>query len=112
MRVFCGPDCDWAEGRPEQRPWLEKLWKLIEATPHLDWQLLTKRPQFSAQAVACWLAEEKNVWLGINSGEPALAGHPLAIDQKDPRGGVLSEHRAAVRAGCAASGLPEGTAPG
>lgn len=44
-RVFCMSMGDWAEGRPDQTEHLERLWKLIEATPWLDWLMLTKRPQ-------------------------------------------------------------------
>src|SRR5258707_547906 len=43
-RVFCGSMCDWAEGRHDQAEARTRLFALIEATPNLDWQLLTKRP--------------------------------------------------------------------
>lgn len=43
-RVFCASLADWLD---EEVPieWLHDLLSLIGATPHLDWQLLTKRPE-------------------------------------------------------------------
>jgi protein gp37 len=64
-KVFCGSMCDWADkdGDPAQR---ERLWALIRQTPHLDWQLLTKR----ASNIRKFLPEDwgdgyPNVWLGV-----------------------------------------------
>ena len=37
----------------------ERLWKLIADTPHLDWQLLTKRPQ-TVHRLAPWGRELAN----------------------------------------------------
>src|SRR5690606_14674702 len=44
-RVFCASMADVFERRKELNEPRERLWKLIEETPHLDWLLLTKRPQ-------------------------------------------------------------------
>lgn len=43
-RIFCASLADWLD---EEVPieWLADLLRLIHATPNLDWQLLTKRPQ-------------------------------------------------------------------
>jgi len=43
--VFCGSMCDIFEDNPTTNKEREKLWPLIEATPHLLWLLLTKRPE-------------------------------------------------------------------
>jgi protein gp37 len=44
-RVFCASMADVFDDHPSILPeWREYLWALIEATPHLDWLLLTKRP--------------------------------------------------------------------
>jgi len=43
-RVFCASMADVFEDREDLIPWRERLWTLIEATPHLNWLLLTKRP--------------------------------------------------------------------
>lgn len=44
-RVFCSSLSDVFEDRPELAPWRADLFKLIHSTPHLDWLLLTKRPE-------------------------------------------------------------------
>lgn len=81
-RVFCASLADWLD--PEVPiEWLADLLALISATPHLDWLLLTKRPQLWADRMhevvgmdrdACdgtslafgWLhgIAPKNVWIG------------------------------------------------
>lgn len=45
QRVFCASMADVFEGRNEDADDRARLFALIEATPHLDWLLLTKRPQ-------------------------------------------------------------------
>ena len=76
-RVFCASLADWLDERwpTEIRA---RLLNLIEATPNLDWQLLTKRPQaWSARLHECasqsplarrWLDGEApaNVWVGTS----------------------------------------------
>lgn len=62
-RVFCASMADVFEKRKELDPWREHLWALIEATPNLDWLLLTKRPHFVSD-FAPWSAWPSNVWLG------------------------------------------------
>jgi protein gp37 len=44
-RVFCASLADVFEPRPELAPWRADLFGLIEATPALDWLVLTKRPE-------------------------------------------------------------------
>jgi protein gp37 len=64
-RVFCMSMGDWAEGRPDQVPHLERLWKLIEATPWLDWLMLTKRPQLITKL--CPFKNHPRVWQGTTT---------------------------------------------
>ncbi|HRJ52269.1 MAG TPA: phage Gp37/Gp68 family protein [Candidatus Thiothrix moscowensis] len=64
-RVFCGSMCDWADkqGYDDQR---DRLWNLVRATPHLDWQLLTKRASNIRKYLpADWGCGYANVWLGV-----------------------------------------------
>jgi protein gp37 len=42
-RVFCASMADVFEDRADLNEARERLWGLIEATPNLDWLLLTKR---------------------------------------------------------------------
>ena len=44
-RVFCASLADVFEDRRDLDPMRRDLWELIRATPHLDWLLLTKRPE-------------------------------------------------------------------
>jgi protein gp37 len=43
-RVFCASMADVFENQTELESHRRRLWDLIEATPNLDWLLLTKRP--------------------------------------------------------------------
>lgn len=56
-RVFCASLADWLD--PEVPvEWLADLLALVQATPHLDWLLLTKRPEFWRQRVGLALEYE------------------------------------------------------
>ena len=44
-KVFCSSMADWCEDHPQLTLPRQKLFALIEATPNLDWLLLTKRPE-------------------------------------------------------------------
>ncbi len=93
-RVFCASLADWLDAEVPVE-WLADLLNLIVATPHLDWLLLTKRPELwrgrleetealhddlpgclpgdaalvarDAALVADWLAgtPPNNVWIGV-----------------------------------------------
>ena len=64
-RVFCMSMGDWAEGRPDQQPHLERLWDLIRRTPWLDWLMLTKRPQLINKL--CPIKNDWRVWQGTTA---------------------------------------------
>lgn len=64
-RVFTSSMCDVFEDHPTIAHEREKLWRLIRATPWLDWQILTKR----ADRIADNLPHDwplPNVWLGVS----------------------------------------------
>lgn len=72
-RVFCASMADVFEDRRDLDPWRARLVKLIEATPHLDWLLLTKRPA-EVPALAPWGDNwPDNVWLGTTVENPREA---------------------------------------
>lgn len=106
-RVFCASLADWADNQVPIE-WLADLLGLIRETPHLDWLLLTKRPQLILRRLAAamrhavaagdgplvaWLQRwidgdpPANVWLGttaenqaeLNRRAPALLDVPAAI---------------------------------
>ncbi|SNR87539.1 phage Gp37/Gp68 family protein [Hymenobacter mucosus] len=51
-RVFCLSLGDVFEDRDELRPWRLRLLMLIRETPHLDWLLLTKRPELTLEGLS------------------------------------------------------------
>jgi protein gp37 len=55
--VFCASMADVFEDRDDVVPHRDRLFELVESTPHLIWQLLTKRPEnVLAMVPAAWLA--------------------------------------------------------
>jgi len=76
-RVFCASTADVFEDRPELVAPRNRLFTLIQETPHLDWLLLTKRPE-NFEAMLPWYenrggevwqigAAWRNVWLGVTA---------------------------------------------
>lgn len=67
-RVFCGSMCDVFEDRPDLAPHRARLLDLIVETPHLDWLLLTKRPENARRLGFGHDATDwpVNVWLGTS----------------------------------------------
>ena len=51
-RVFCLSLGDVFEDRDELKPWRLRLFMLIMDTPHLDWLLLTKRPELVMEGIS------------------------------------------------------------
>lgn len=65
--VFCASLADVFDNQVPTE-WRDDLWALIKVTPHLDWQLLTKRPQNIAKMLpASWGDGWHNVWLGTTA---------------------------------------------
>lgn len=72
-RVFCASLADVFEYKRDQardmHSWRTELFSLIRTTPHLDWLLLTKRPEL-VFAIAPWFINEieeyPNVWIGTS----------------------------------------------
>ena len=76
-RVFCGSMCDVFEDHPTANETRPRLWDLIASTPHLDWLLLTKRPEnisalrprpagWKSMMPEMWGNGWHNVWLGTS----------------------------------------------
>jgi len=87
QRVFCASMADVFEDRRDLDPWRERLWALIEATPHLDWLLLTKRPECIGDLAPWQMQWPKNIWLGTTAETqrwaeariPLLVQYPAAV---------------------------------
>lgn len=78
-RVFCASLADVFDNQVPER-WRDDLWHMIDRTPHLDWLLLTKRPQNIAkmlptEKIGCkpWGTGWPNVWLGTTAENQAEA---------------------------------------
>ncbi|MCK6498258.1 MAG: phage Gp37/Gp68 family protein [Nitrospira sp.] len=61
-RVFCASMADVFEDRRDLDEPRSRLWALIEATPNLDWLLLTKRPEHMRLMTPWPIRWPRNVW--------------------------------------------------
>lgn len=68
-RVFCASLADVFDNHKSiQQEWRDDLYQLIRDTPHLDWLLLTKRPQNMKRFLPDdWGNGYANVWLGTTA---------------------------------------------
>jgi protein gp37 len=86
-RVFCASMADVFEDRRDLDSSRERLWELINQTPHLDWLLLTKRPEAVGALVPWKQVWPANVWLGTTIENekwarrraPLLLQYPAAV---------------------------------
>ncbi len=83
-RVFCASMADVFEGGSAEEASRQRLWETIEATPNLDWLLLTKRPNNIMRLIpTSWRAQlPRNVWVGatIENQEWADRRLPALLD--------------------------------
>lgn len=84
-RVFCASLADVFDNQADP-DWRARLWRLIRVTPHLDWLLLTKRPQnIPAMLPADWGADGwPNVWLGVTAENQTEAERRVPLLLKVP----------------------------
>lgn len=92
-RVFCASMADVFEDRRDLDDPRARLWDLISATPMLDWQLLTKRPEnIDSMIPDWWLTDAEtetagtsqwngppNVWLGTTVEDQRRAEERLPV---------------------------------
>ena len=65
--VFLGSLMDWAEDRPDLSEPRGRMWEVIRCSPHLHFQLLTKRPENIRRFLPDdWGPGYPNVWLGTS----------------------------------------------
>lgn len=76
-RVFCASMADVFEDRADLDPWRSKLWATIEATPYLDWLLLTKRPHLVSEMVGWSSGWPPNAWIGTTVEDQKCADERL-----------------------------------
>jgi protein gp37 len=75
MLVFCASLCDVFEDHPTANAERPRLFDLIRRTPHLIWQILTKRPErIASELPADWGDQGwPNVWLGTSIEDMRVA---------------------------------------
>lgn len=87
-RVFCSSLADVFDNHPSiLGDWRSDLWRLIQATPNLDWLLLTKRPGNIERYLPAFMRPFPNLWLGctvVNQAEadrdiPKLLAVPAKV---------------------------------
>lgn len=87
-RVFCASLADVFDNQVPGM-WRDDLWSVIDATPQMDWLLLTKRPENIASMLpADWGCGRNNVWLGTTCEDQK------AFDRRWP---ILRETNAVVK---------------
>jgi protein gp37 len=78
-KVFCASMADVFEDHPQVGPWRERLWTVIESTPWLTWQLLTKRMENVAGMVPWSGAWPRNVWIGTSVENQRFADQRIPV---------------------------------
>ncbi len=79
-RVFCASMADVGEDLPDLVEARRDLSIIIERTPHLDWLLLTKRPENMGRLFARWNGIggwPQNVWVGTSVEDQAACDKRL-----------------------------------
>lgn len=80
-RVFCASLADVFDNHKSILPeWRRDLWATIAATPHLDWLLLTKRPQNAPRYLPRdHLETMPNIWLGTTVEDQTEADRRIPL---------------------------------
>ncbi|WP_179955073.1 DUF5131 family protein [Maribacter luteus] len=59
--------CSWSDWFiPEADEWRDEAWGIIKKTPHLTYQILTKRPERIKENLPFNFESYKNVWIGVS----------------------------------------------
>lgn len=78
-KVFCASMADVFEDHPDVIDARKRLWDLIDATPWLIWQLLTKRPENVAGMVPWGDDWPESVWLGTSVETQRFADQRIPV---------------------------------
>lgn len=71
--------CSWSDFFIEEAdPWRDEAWEIIRKTPHLTYQILTKRPEnIAGRLPQGW--PFANVWLGVTAENQEMADRRIPI---------------------------------
>jgi protein gp37 len=78
-KVFCASMADVFEDHPQVVEPRKRLWDLIERTPWLRWQLLTKRPESIADMAPWGDSWPDHVWVGVSAEDQQRADERIPI---------------------------------
>lgn len=78
-RVFCASMADVFEDHPQVAEPRKRLWGVIESTPWLQWQLLTKRIENVWEMAPWGTSWPSNVWLGTSVENQRYANERIPI---------------------------------
>ena len=80
-RVFCASLADVFDNHKSILPeWRQRKWETIKETPHLDWLLVTKRPQNITRFLPeDWGDGYPNVWIGVTAENQTELNRRLPI---------------------------------
>ncbi len=78
--------CSWSDWFIEEADqWRDEAWKIIKDTPHLTYQILTKRAEnIKDRLPADWGEGYENVWLGVSVENQKMAEHRVPILCRTP----------------------------
>lgn len=68
----------------EADPWRPEAWEIIRKTPHLTYQILTKRPERVRECLPDFWSDLKNVWLGVTVEKQKYLERIVPIAQVQP----------------------------
>jgi protein gp37 len=77
--VFCASMADVFEDHPQVVEPRKRLWDLIDRTPWLRWQLLTKRPENIADMAPWGVWWPEHVWIGTSVEDQRRANERIPI---------------------------------
>lgn len=75
--------CSWSDFFIEDADtWRDEAWKIIKDTPHLTYQILTKRPEnIESRLPQDWGYGYPNVWLGVSIENDKNKGRLVVLDR-------------------------------
>lgn len=87
-RVLCAPTPDLFQDHDDLPGWRSRLLNLIEATPNLDWLLLTRHAYAIKRHLPQGYTLPRNAWLGVHVPDQHRADRYIPYLQAVPTDGV------------------------
>jgi protein gp37 len=83
--------CSWSDWFIEEADeWRDEAWHIIKSTPHLTYQILTKRPEnIKDRLPADWGKGYPNVWMGVSIENERNKNRLLTLHENKPSDAVF-----------------------